>query len=130
MCVCLSVCLYVWPFVCTCVCMYVRMYMHVSIASIQSLLITSILISLSVLLCMHMYFNSQLSQCLCSSIFGHQVFVCGAYPHWLFMSERGALRCHPMNIDGPVVTFSSFHNVNCKKGFLYFNNEVNDKCYH
>ena len=60
----------------------------------------------------------------CSSIFGHQVFVCGAYPHWLFMSERGALRCHPMSIDGPVVTFSSFHNVNCKKGFLYFNNEV------
>ena len=65
------------------------------------------------------------SKLLCSSIFGHhQVFVCGAYPHWLFMSERGALRCHPMSIDGPVVTFSSFHNVNCKKGFLYFNNEV------
>ncbi|XP_065913707.1 cleavage and polyadenylation specificity factor subunit 1-like [Dysidea avara] len=51
------------------------------------------------------------------------VFVCGPYPHWLFMTERGALRCHPMSVDGPVVTFSSFHNVNCKKGFLYFNNE-------
>ena len=44
------------------------------------------------------------------------------------MSERGALRCHPMSIDGPVVTFSSFHNVNCKKGFLYFNNEVTNTC--
>jgi len=67
---------------------------------------------------MHVYVRTCIFHSIC------QVFVCGPYPHWLFMTERGALRCHPMSVDGPVVTFSSFHNVNCKKGFLYFNNEV------
>ncbi|KAJ7381472.1 Cleavage and polyadenylation specificity factor subunit 1 [Desmophyllum pertusum] len=49
------------------------------------------------------------------------VFVCGSYPHWLFVTSRGALRAHPMNIDGAVTCFAPFHNVNCPKGFLYFN---------
>ncbi|XP_063441861.1 cleavage and polyadenylation specificity factor subunit 1-like [Mytilus trossulus] len=49
------------------------------------------------------------------------VFVCGPYPHWIFMTTRGSLRIHPMIIDGPITCFSSFHNVNCPKGFLYFN---------
>lgn len=40
------------------------------------------------------------------------------------MTSRGALRTHPMNIDGSVVSFASFHNVNCPKGFLYFNKKV------
>ena len=53
-----------------------------------------------------------------------QVFVCGPYPHWLFMTQRGALYMHPMFIDGPTTTFAAFHNVNCPKGFLYFNSEV------
>ncbi|XP_070574061.1 cleavage and polyadenylation specificity factor subunit 1-like [Ptychodera flava] len=49
------------------------------------------------------------------------VFVCGPYPHWLFMTARGILRAHPMYIDGSVICFAPFHNVNCPKGFLYFN---------
>ncbi|XP_060076994.1 cleavage and polyadenylation specificity factor subunit 1-like [Ylistrum balloti] len=49
------------------------------------------------------------------------VFICGAYPHWIFMTTRGCLRIHPMGIDGRVTCFSPFHNVNCPKGFLYFN---------
>ena len=49
------------------------------------------------------------------------VFLCGLYPAWFFMSSRGELRRHDMNIDGAVMTFASFHNENCSKGFLYFN---------
>uniref|UniRef100_T1J479 Cleavage and polyadenylation specificity factor subunit 1 n=1 Tax=Strigamia maritima TaxID=126957 RepID=T1J479_STRMM len=51
------------------------------------------------------------------------VFICGFYPHWLFLTSRGELRVHPMGIDGSVVCFSPFHNVNCPKGFLYFNRQ-------
>jgi cleavage and polyadenylation specificity factor subunit 1 len=50
------------------------------------------------------------------------VFLCGPYPHWFFMTYRGELRIHEMSIDGPVTCFAPFHNVNCPKGFLYFNN--------
>ena len=53
-----------------------------------------------------------------------QVFVCGLYPHWVFMTQRGVLLLHPMFIDGPVTSFTPFHNVNCPRGFLYFNSEV------
>ena len=53
-----------------------------------------------------------------------QVFLCGSYPYWLFVTSRGALRTHPMNIDGAVTCFAPFHNVNCPKGFLYFNKKV------
>ncbi|EFA00240.2 cleavage and polyadenylation specificity factor subunit 1 isoform X2 [Tribolium castaneum] len=49
------------------------------------------------------------------------VFVCGANPHWIFMSARGELRTHPMTIDGEVLSFAAFNNVNCPQGFLYFN---------
>jgi len=51
------------------------------------------------------------------------VFVCGSYPHWVFMTQRGVLLLHPMFIDGPVTSFTPFHNVNCPRGFLYFNSE-------
>ena len=50
--------------------------------------------------------------------------MCGSYPYWLFMTNRGALRAHPMNIDGAVTCFTPFHNINCPKGFLYFNKKV------
>ncbi|KAM6350471.1 LOW QUALITY PROTEIN: cleavage and polyadenylation specificity factor subunit 1, partial [Podargus strigoides] len=50
------------------------------------------------------------------------VFICGL-PHWLLVTSRGALRLHPMTIDGPVDSFAPFHNVNCQ-GFLYFNRQV------
>ncbi|KAM9494818.1 cleavage and polyadenylation specificity factor subunit 1 isoform 2-T2 [Clarias gariepinus] len=51
------------------------------------------------------------------------VFICGPSPHWMFVTSRGALRLHPMTIDGPIESFSPFHNVNCPKGFLYFNKQ-------
>ena len=53
-----------------------------------------------------------------------QVFVCGVHPHWLTMTQRGTLTFHPMFIDGPVMSFAPFNNVNCPHGFLYFNAEV------
>ena len=53
-----------------------------------------------------------------------QVFVCGPYTHWIFLSGRGGMYIHPMYIDGPVTCFAPFHNVNCPHGFLYFNAEV------
>ncbi|XP_064410026.1 cleavage and polyadenylation specificity factor subunit 1 isoform X2 [Latimeria chalumnae] len=51
------------------------------------------------------------------------VFICGPSPHWLLLTNRGALRLHPMTIDGPIESFAPFHNVNCPKGFLYFNRQ-------
>lgn len=53
-----------------------------------------------------------------------QVFICGPSPHWLLVTARGALRLHPMGIDGPIDSFAPFHNVNCPRGFLYFNRQV------
>ncbi|KAM6289042.1 LOW QUALITY PROTEIN: cleavage and polyadenylation specificity factor subunit 1, partial [Aegotheles albertisi] len=58
------------------------------------------------------------SGCLCPP----QVFICGPSPHWVLLTPRGALRLHPMPIDGPVDS-CPFHNVNCPKGFLYFNRQ-------
>ncbi|XP_058233141.1 cleavage and polyadenylation specificity factor subunit 1 isoform X2 [Hemibagrus wyckioides] len=52
-----------------------------------------------------------------------KVFICGPSPHWMFVTSRGAMRLHPMIIDGPIESFSPFHNVNCPKGFLYFNKQ-------
>nr|XP_033788937.1 cleavage and polyadenylation specificity factor subunit 1 [Geotrypetes seraphini] len=51
------------------------------------------------------------------------VFICGPSPHWLLLTPRGALRLHPMTIDGPIESFAPFHNINCPKGFLYFNRQ-------
>lgn len=49
------------------------------------------------------------------------LFICGPCPHWIIMTGRGQLRLHPMPIDNRIVSFAQFHNVNCPKGFLYFN---------
>uniref|UniRef100_T1JE89 Cleavage/polyadenylation specificity factor A subunit C-terminal domain-containing protein n=1 Tax=Strigamia maritima TaxID=126957 RepID=T1JE89_STRMM len=49
------------------------------------------------------------------------VFVSGSQPYWIFFTLHGELRTHPMFIDGSVVCFSSFHNINSPKGFLYIN---------
>lgn len=54
----------------------------------------------------------------------NQVFICGPSPHWMLVTSRGAMRLHPMSIDGPIESFSPFHNINCPKGFLYFNKQV------
>ncbi|KAM8967424.1 cleavage and polyadenylation specificity factor subunit 1 isoform 2-T2 [Pelodytes ibericus] len=57
-------------------------------------------------------------------IYGYSgVFICGPSPHWLLVTSRGALRLHPMTIDGYIESFAPFHNVNCPKGFLYFNRQ-------
>ncbi|XP_032324050.1 cleavage and polyadenylation specificity factor subunit 1 isoform X1 [Vicugna pacos] len=57
-------------------------------------------------------------------IYGYSgVFICGPSPHWLLVTGRGALRLHPMGIDGPIDSFAPFHNVNCPRGFLYFNRQ-------
>lgn len=60
----------------------------------------------------------------CLLLFSSQVFICGPSPHWLLVTSRGALRLHPMTLDGPIESFAPFHNVNCPKGFLYFNRQV------
>lgn len=52
------------------------------------------------------------------------MFICGPSPHWLLVTGRGALRLHPMGIDGPIDSFAPFHNINCPRGFLYFNRQV------
>uniref|UniRef100_G3P1X3 Cleavage and polyadenylation specificity factor subunit 1 n=1 Tax=Gasterosteus aculeatus TaxID=69293 RepID=G3P1X3_GASAC len=51
------------------------------------------------------------------------VFICGPSPHWMLVTSRGAIRLHPMSIDGSIESFSPFHNINCPKGFLYFNKQ-------
>ncbi|XP_043073522.1 cleavage and polyadenylation specificity factor subunit 1 [Puntigrus tetrazona] len=51
------------------------------------------------------------------------VFICGPSPHWMLVTPRGAMRLHPMTIDGAIESFSPFHNINCPKGFLYFNKQ-------
>ncbi|KAG9472914.1 hypothetical protein GDO78_016085 [Eleutherodactylus coqui] len=57
-------------------------------------------------------------------IYGYSgVFICGPSPHWLIVTSRGALRLHPMTIDGSIESFAPFHNVNCPRGFLYFNRQ-------
>uniref|UniRef100_A0A9J7Z5W6 Cleavage and polyadenylation specificity factor subunit 1 n=1 Tax=Cyprinus carpio carpio TaxID=630221 RepID=A0A9J7Z5W6_CYPCA len=55
------------------------------------------------------------------------VFICGPSPHWMLVTSRGAMRLHPMTIDGAIESFSPFHNINCPKGFLYFNKQVKTK---
>lgn len=60
-----------------------------------------------------------------SNIAGYNgVFICGDYPHWIFLTSRGELRTHPMGIDGPITSFAPFNNVNCPQGFLYFNRKA------
>lgn len=49
------------------------------------------------------------------------VFVCGPCPSWFFVTNRGDLRKHDMTIDGGVISLAAFDNINCSKGFLYFN---------
>ncbi|VVC38721.1 WD40/YVTN repeat-like-containing domain,Cleavage/polyadenylation specificity factor, A [Cinara cedri] len=51
------------------------------------------------------------------------VFICGQNPHLVLLTIRGELRCHPLHIDGPIVCFAPFHNVNCSQGFLYLNSD-------
>ena len=66
-----------------------------------------------------------------SNIAGYNgVFICGDYPHWIFLTGRGEFRAHPMTIDGSIKFFAPFNNVNCPQGFLYFNRKVGFKFEH
>lgn len=59
-----------------------------------------------------------------SKVAGHNgIFICGQNPHLVLFTIRGELRCHPLHIDGPIICFAPFHNVNCSQGFLYFNSD-------
>ena len=44
-------------------------------------------------------------------------FVTGAKPFWVVL-YHGHVRVHPMLLDA-ATAFTSFHNVNCKRGFIY-----------
>jgi len=50
------------------------------------------------------------------------IFMSGDRPGWLMHSNKG-LFYHPMGIDGSVYCFTPFHNVNCPRGFVYFNGQ-------
>lgn len=54
---------------------------------------------------------------------GKGVFICGSYPHWVFITEHGHVTAHPMSVDGAILSFAQFNNVNCPDGFLYFNKQ-------
>ena len=47
-------------------------------------------------------------------------FICGARPAWV-ISEREAVRVHPMMTDGQVKSFTSLNTVNCGQGFVTLN---------
>uniref|UniRef100_A0A183I9A3 DUF295 domain-containing protein n=1 Tax=Soboliphyme baturini TaxID=241478 RepID=A0A183I9A3_9BILA len=47
------------------------------------------------------------------------IFISGPYPYWCFMTHQGIHRFHPMQLDGRVLSFAPFHNINCEHGFIY-----------
>ncbi|KAF2073762.1 hypothetical protein CYY_004931 [Polysphondylium violaceum] len=47
------------------------------------------------------------------------IFIAGKKPLWLFC-EKAYPRIFSMDNDGPIETFTGFHNVNCHHGFIYF----------
>ncbi|RIB01623.1 CPSF A subunit region-domain-containing protein [Gigaspora rosea] len=51
------------------------------------------------------------------------VFVTGAKPLWLICARNNYLRVHPMNTDGEIRSFTPFHNIHRKHGFLYTNTQ-------
>ncbi|CAK9302681.1 unnamed protein product [Gordionus sp. m RMFG-2023] len=51
------------------------------------------------------------------------IFIQGLLPQWIIPGQHGDLKIHPMAIDGPIYAFTPFHNVNCHRGFLYFNHK-------
>ena len=42
------------------------------------------------------------------------LFVCGERPLWL-LAVRGTLVAHPMTVEGAVLGFTPFHNINCPR---------------
>ncbi|KAF6156189.1 hypothetical protein GIB67_010653 [Kingdonia uniflora] len=67
--------------------------------------------------------TSAASSCQRLTIFknvgGYQgLFISGSRPTW-FMVCRERLRIHPQLCDGPIVSFTVLHNVNCNHGLIY-----------
>ncbi len=52
------------------------------------------------------------------------VFYAGKKPAVAFVGKRSLFRIHPLAHEGQVNCFTPFHNVNCQRGFLYFNEKV------
>lgn len=50
------------------------------------------------------------------------MIVCGATPHFLFLSPKGELRVHRTYGYTLMKSFAPFNNINCPNGFLYFDN--------
>ncbi|VDK82154.1 unnamed protein product [Litomosoides sigmodontis] len=46
------------------------------------------------------------------------VFICSSYP-CIFFLESGIPRLHPVNLDGPILSFTTFNNAACPNGFIY-----------
>uniref|UniRef100_A0A0N5A911 CPSF_A domain-containing protein n=1 Tax=Syphacia muris TaxID=451379 RepID=A0A0N5A911_9BILA len=46
------------------------------------------------------------------------VFICSAFSYFFFI-ESGIPRLHPLTIDGPLLSFTSFNNGVCPNGFIY-----------
>ncbi|KAM3728993.1 putative cleavage and polyadenylation specificity factor subunit [Dirofilaria immitis] len=46
------------------------------------------------------------------------VFICSSYP-CIFFIETGIPRLHPINLDGPILSFTTFNNAACPNGFIY-----------
>ncbi|VDO38477.1 unnamed protein product [Brugia timori] len=46
------------------------------------------------------------------------VFICSSYP-CIFFLESGVPRLHPVNLDGPILSFTTFNNAVCPNGFIY-----------
>uniref|UniRef100_A0A9J2PBZ7 Cleavage/polyadenylation specificity factor A subunit C-terminal domain-containing protein n=1 Tax=Ascaris lumbricoides TaxID=6252 RepID=A0A9J2PBZ7_ASCLU len=46
------------------------------------------------------------------------VFICSSYP-CVFLMDSGILRMHPLNLEGPILSFTAFNNVLCPNGFIY-----------
>lgn len=61
--------------------------------------------------------HCMLAQCSdCAVLWGRSsgIFVCGERPLWL-LAMRGTLMAHPMSVEGAVLGFTPFHNINCPR---------------
>lgn len=54
------------------------------------------------------------------------IFVCGERPLWL-LAMRGTLVAHPMTVEGAVLGFTPFHNINCPRVRVVV--ALNRKCF-
>ncbi|VDN50784.1 unnamed protein product [Dracunculus medinensis] len=46
------------------------------------------------------------------------IFICSSYPVFFFV-DSGVPRLHPLNLDGALLSFTTFNNIVCPNGFIY-----------